>query len=116
MIKQKIIFFDAEEHNPLTIDLINRNFIKEDDMQIFYYDKLFDELLQDYSFRELVIINHYIIPRVMDRDYHDENGEKIENLYGYFKNSVLSNIEKLRVMKLNGTKKRGGLKKMTQMK
>ena len=93
---KKSSFFDAEEHNPLTIDLINRNFIKEDDMQIFYYDKLFDELLQDYSFRELVIINHYIIPRVMDRDYHDENGEKIENLYGYFKNSVLSNIEKLK--------------------
>ena len=89
-------FFVAEEHNLLTLELIDRGYLTENDMQIFYYDKLFDELLQDYSFRELVIINHYIIPRVMDRDYHDENGEKIENLYGYFKNSVLSNIEKLK--------------------
>ena len=107
---KKSSFFDVEEHNPLTIDLINRNFIKEDDMQIFYYDKLFDELLQDYSFRDLVIINHYIIPRVMDRDYHDENGEKIENLYGYFKNSVLSNIEKLKGNEIESDEETGWFK------
>ncbi len=93
---KKSSFFDVEEHNPLTIDLINRNFIKEDDLQIFYYDKLFDELLQDYSFKDLVIINHYIIPRVMERDYRDENGDKIENIFGYFKNSVLNNIDKVK--------------------
>ena len=107
---KKLSFFDAEEHNPLTVDLVNRGFIKEDDMQIFYYDKLFDDLLERESFKDLVIINHYIIPRVMSRDYHDENGEKIENLYGYFKNSILSNIEKLKSNEIEWDEETGWFK------
>ena len=31
-------FFVAEEHNILTLELINRNYIDENDVQIFYYD------------------------------------------------------------------------------
>ena len=79
-------------------------------MQIFYYDKLFDDLLERESFKDLVIINHYIIPRVMSRNYHDENGEKIENLYGYFKNSILSNIEKLKSNEIEWDEETGWFK------
>ena len=107
---KKSSFFDAEEHNPLTIDLVNRGFIKEDDMQIFYYDNLFDDLLERESFKDLVIINHYIIPRVMSRDYYDENGEKIENLFGYFKSSILSNIEKLKSNEIEWDEETGWFK------
>lgn len=93
---KKSSFFDVEEHNPLTIDLLNRQFINESDTQIFYYDKLFDELLQEHSFKDLVIINHYIIPRVIERGFKDEYGVDIENKFGYFKNSILNNIDKIK--------------------
>lgn len=94
--KTKSAFFYADDHNPLTIDLVNRGFLEKDDSQIFYYDNLFDELLNKYEYKELVTINHYIIPRVIERDFCDENGEKIENRFGYFKSAVLNNIDKLR--------------------
>ena len=42
------------------------------------------------------MILHYIIPRVLDRDFVDENGEKIVNKFGYLKNSILNNIIKLK--------------------
>lgn len=46
----------------------------------------------------------------MSRDYHDENGEKIENLYGYFKNSILSNIEKLKSNEIEWDEETGWFK------
>lgn len=49
--------------------MIDRKFIREEEIQIFYYDNLFEQLLQD--------------------------GNIIENKFGYFKNSMLSNINKL---------------------
>ena len=54
-------FFVAEEHNILTLELINRGYINENDIQIFYYDDLFKELLQDNSYKDLVQIIHYIV-------------------------------------------------------
>ena len=38
-------FFVAEEHNRLTLELIDSGYINENDIQIFYYDDLFDNLL-----------------------------------------------------------------------
>ncbi len=40
-------FFVAEKHNILTLELIERGYINETDTQIFYYDKLFEDLLQN---------------------------------------------------------------------
>ena len=54
-------FFVAEEHNILTLELINRGYINENDIQIFYYDDLFNELLQENSYQDLVQIIHYIV-------------------------------------------------------
>lgn len=88
-------FFVAEEHNRLTLELIYRNYINENDSQIFYYDKLFEELLSYNSYKELIIITHYIISRVTSNKFYDEDGNYIENKYGYFKNAMLSNINKL---------------------
>ena len=39
---------------------------------------------------------HYIIPRVLEKDFADENGEKIVNKFGYLKQSILNNIERLK--------------------
>lgn len=89
-------FFVAEEHNILTLELINRGYITESDLQIFYYDKLFYQLLEENnSYQDLIQIIHYIVPRVVKRKFKDEDGNIIENKFGYFKNSILSNINKL---------------------
>ena len=89
-------FFVAEEHNRLTLELIERGYINEDDIQIFYYDKLFNQLLEeDNSYQDLIQIIHYIVPRVVKRNFKGEDGNVIENKFGYFKNAIISNINKL---------------------
>ena len=89
-------FFVAEEHNRLTLELIERGYINEDDIQIFYYDKLFNKLLEeDNSYQDLIQIIHYIVPRVVKRGFRDENDNIIENKFEYFKNSIISNIHRL---------------------
>ena len=89
-------FFVSEEHNILTLELIERGYINEDDIQIFYYDKLFNQLLEeDNSYQDLIQIIHYIVPRVVKKNFKDEDGNVIENKFGYFKNAIISNINKL---------------------
>jgi len=89
-------FFIPEEHNILTLELVNRGYINETDTQIFYYDKLFEDLLSEgNSYKDLVQIIHYIIPRVVNRKFKDEDGNDINNKFGYFKNAIISNINKL---------------------
>ena len=89
-------FFVPEEHNRLTLELIERGYINEDDIQLFYYDKLFNKLLEENnSYQDLIQIIHYIVPRVIERDFRDEDDNIIENKFGYFKNSIISNIHRL---------------------
>ncbi len=88
-------FFIAEEHNILTLELIARGYIKENDIQIYYYDSLFKKLLEDNSYKKLVQIIHYIIPKVINRNFKDEEDNIINNKFGYFKNAIISNINKL---------------------
>ena len=89
-------FFIPKEHNRLTLELIERGYINEDDIQILYYDKLFNQLLEeDNSYQDLIKIIHYMVPRVVKRYFKDEDGNIIENKFGYFKNSIISNIHRL---------------------
>ena len=90
-------FFVAEEHNILTLELINRGYINEEDIQVFYYDDLFKELLQNNSYKDLVQIIHYIVPRVVSREFKDEDGNYIKNKFGYFKNAIIVNINRLNI-------------------
>ena len=88
-------FFDAGKHNQLTRELINSKYIDTNDSQITSYDKLFDYLLINNSYQDLIKIVKYIVPRVLSRDFKDENGKYITNKFGYLKNAVNSNINKL---------------------
>lgn len=56
------------------------------------------------------MILHYIIPRVLDCDFVDENGEKIENKFGYLKNSILNNIARLKNNELKWDEELGSFK------
>ena len=97
-------------HNFLTIDLIDRKYITAYDTDIYNYDKLFENLLNEYETRDLLIILHYIIPRVLDRNFVDENGEKIANKFGYLKNSILNNITRLKNNELEWDEELGWFK------
>lgn len=97
-------------HNFLTIDLIDRKYITAYDTDIYNYDKLFENLLNEYETKEILTILHYIIPRVLDRDFVDENGEKIANKFGYLKNSILNNITRLKNNELERDEELGWFK------
>ena len=90
--KTKISSFFAEEHNRLTLELIETNYINEEDSQIFYYDGLFEKLLEDNSYRDLMTMIHYIVPRVISNKFKDEDGNDIKNKFGYFKNAIENSI------------------------
>ena len=61
-------FFNPDEHNRLTIELINSGYIDKEDLQLFYYDDFFEE------------------------------GYEIKNKLGYLKNSINSNLNRFNNM------------------
>lgn len=91
--KPKSSFFDTGKHNRLTLELIDRKYIAKDDIQLYFYDNLFDELLIDNSYVDLIMVLHYILARVKWNKYKDEYGNEIENKYGYLKESIYNNLE-----------------------
>ena len=91
--KPKSSFFDAGKHNRLTLELIDRKYINQDDIQLYFYDNLFDELLKENSYVDLIMVLHYILARVKWNKYKDEYGNNIENKRGYLKESIYNNLE-----------------------
>ncbi len=85
------------KHNPLTDDLVKQKYISNNNQhELFLFDKLFNEYLSNgKSYMELFGAIHYIVPRVVSRNFIDEDGNKIVNKYGYFKSSLESNFKKL---------------------
>lgn len=72
------------------------NYIEENDISSFYYDELFKTYLgQGKTYKDLYSAIHYIVPRVLERNFLDEEGNAIQNKYGYFKNSLQANFRKL---------------------
>lgn len=86
-------------HNILTKELINLNYLDSDDeLSSFYFDNLFQRYISEgKSYKELFSGIHYIVPRVVERNFKDEDGNKIENKYGYFKNALESNFKKFEI-------------------
>ena len=95
--KLKSSFFMAEEHNILTVELINIRYIDKNDIQLFYYDDLFNELLNNNTYKDLIKIIHYITKRIVNNEFRDENGNIINNKFGYLKNAIINNIDKLKI-------------------
>lgn len=96
--KTKSSFFIAEEHNPLTLNLITRGYINEEDLQVFYYDKMYETLLEDdNSYKDLLIISDYVVNKVCKNDFKDEEGNYIKNKFGYLKESINANIRRMNI-------------------
>jgi len=93
--KSNSSFFDGGKHNRLTLELIDRQYITKDDIQLYFYDNLFDELLKDNSYVYLIIVLHYILARVKWNKFKDEDGNIIENKYGYLKEAIYNNLRNI---------------------
>ena len=83
------------KHNRLTLELVNNNFININDVDIFCYDDLFNNLLEEYSYKDIILVLHYILKHIKDNNYKDEYGKNISNIYGYLKEALYSNLEKI---------------------
>ena len=87
------------EHHYLTKELFKLNYITPNDSSSFLFDDLFKNYLSDgFTFSKLISSIHYIVPRVVNRKFKDEDGNEIKNKYGYFKNSFEFNISKFNNM------------------
>lgn len=84
------------EHNILSNELIKTGYVDEkEDNLLFLFDELFKkELDKGHSYKELFGAIHYIVPKVISRNFLDEDGNEIENKYGYFKTSLNDNFKK----------------------
>ena len=91
--RPKTSFFDAEKHNRLTLELIDRGYIAENDIQLYFYDNLFNELLKEHTYIDLITVLHYILARVKWCRFRDEDGNIIENKYGYLKEAIYNNLK-----------------------
>lgn len=83
------------EHHYLTKELFKLNYISDTDSSSFLFDDLFNNYLSNgFTFGNIISSIHYIVPRVVNRKFIDEDGKEIKNKYGYFKNAFESNISK----------------------
>jgi len=85
-----------KKHHSLTRDLVKRKYLEEDDVELFKYDAMFKELLEEYKFADIVIICHYIVSSVVSRKFKNDDGYLIENKFGYLKQAILNNIERFK--------------------
>lgn len=90
--------FNGEKirHNQLTELLISFGYVEQDDYKsLTSYDNLFLNYLDDnHSVRELTKMITYIVPRVVDRDFLDEDNNEIKN-----RNSSYRNLKRIRAEK-----------------
>lgn len=77
-------------------ELIKIGYIDENDNQKILYDGLFKKYIDEgHSIIDIYSAIHYIAPRVISRNFIDEEGKEINNKFGYLKASIESNIKKL---------------------
>ena len=78
--------------NPITNELIKRNFIEEYDLELYKYDDLFIELLNEYDYKDVIKVCNYIISKWKDNKGFDEDNNKIDNKFSYFKSAMINNL------------------------
>lgn len=81
--------------NSITMELVNKNFIEITDLDLYRYDDLFNELLNKYNYKEIVISTNYTLHKWFENKGLDEDKNKIINKYGYFKTSLENNLLKM---------------------
>lgn len=81
--------------NPITSELIKRNFIEKYDFELYKYDDLFIELLNEYEYKDVIKVCNYIIGKWKNNKGFDEDNNKIDNKFSYFKSAMINNLIKI---------------------
>lgn len=82
-------------HNFFTLELLRRKLIAEDsEFELYLWDALFQEMLQRFKFRVVLICVGYTISAIKRNHFKDEEGKNIECLYAYFRVALLANIKR----------------------
>lgn len=81
--------------NLITNELIKRNFIEEYDLELYKYDDLFIKLLNEYEYKDVIKVCNYIIGKWKDNKGFDEDNNKIDNKFSYFKSAMINNLIKI---------------------
>ena len=83
-------------HNYITLELVRRKFITSDsDFDMYLYDALFEELLLRYEFKTVIIATNYVVTKMKQHNFCDENGDRIENYFAYFSTSIRFDLRKI---------------------
>lgn len=97
-VKGNLPFVDLDELSPLTLNLIKKQYIDAEDTDIYYYDNLFEKLMEEgQSYKDLIVMTDYIAKRVVSNKFIDEDGNKVENKFGFFKGAIENCISKLSI-------------------
>ena len=83
------------ENNILLKYLIKNKFIDKDDLELYKYDQLLREVLSKYNYNDIAKINAYIVRAYISHKGKDEEDNNIINKFGYYKESLLNNINRL---------------------
>ena len=76
----------------LTEYLIDWDFIKLNDINLFSYDNFLTEFLKDEDVRQVISVVNYVVKKIKDSNYKDESNNPITNLLSYFKESCRHNL------------------------
>ena len=93
--KKEIIDKVDKTWNPITLELVRRNYLTEDHLELYKYDNLIEEMLEQYDYRDVMMATNYVIQKWKENQGLDENDNPITNQYGYFKSALQSNLRKL---------------------
>lgn len=91
MINNKIII----DNNIILKQLIDKNYVSDDDLELYKYDELIRLMLSKYDFLQVIKITSYIINLYDKHKGLDENDNTIINKYGYYKEALINNLKKL---------------------
>ena len=80
----------------LTEFLVKEGLISVEDTSLFDYNNFILELLSKEDYELVVKSIKYTTNYMLKHDFKDENYLPINNKFGYFKTSVINNIEKLK--------------------
>ena len=83
--------------NHLTEFLVKKGLISVEDTSLFDYNNFILELLSKEDYELVVKSIKYTTNYMLKHDFKDENYLPINNKFGYFKTSVINNIEKLKL-------------------
>ena len=93
--KEEKIIQTLVEPKPLTKQLLNCDYIEEDDLYIDEYNNAFDELLANYDLQLIRSALNYFTQRIKWNGCVDEEGKEISNKVAYFKTAIVSGIQRL---------------------